>query len=166
MAASFPFRRFQWVIPRLLARSSAPHYISSDSDQNMDQVAADALVSQGIHVVISVNQLVLPQAQRDLLEKNNIQYHHFPIPDFTAPTMEQLRAIWGTVKNLDGSVGATLVYCGYGHGRTGTVICALQMALSKCSMTQAEYKNNHVETQEQQDILDQWGDQWVKGYLR
>ncbi|KAJ3579342.1 hypothetical protein NPX13_g1221 [Xylaria arbuscula] len=85
-----PFERFFWVIPHRLARSSAPHYRSADSDQKMDEEAIQYLEHHQITGIISLNQFRLPQKAVDQLRARGIKYDHIPVVDFAAPTLQQL----------------------------------------------------------------------------
>ncbi|KAI0248926.1 hypothetical protein BJV78DRAFT_737788 [Lactifluus subvellereus] len=132
-----PFRRFEWVITESgwLARASAPNYDDTatadpDSTQNMDDNAVQFLVANG----------------------NNISYTHLSVVDFQAPTLDDLdQAQQAYTSHIS---GRTLVYCGYGHGRTGTVITALQLYMGR-DRTHADYYANHVEDPSQFAVLDQ-----------
>jgi protein tyrosine phosphatase len=142
------FRRFRWVIPGRLARSSAPHYNGHDEDQNMDQEAVDFLVGQEITNVISFNGYPLSREEIDRLKSRGISYHHIALPDYTAPTLAQLE----TLRSCYTAGGPTLIYCGFGQGRTGTAISALQLYDGR-SMVETDYKDNGVETPDQIKVL-------------
>ncbi|KAI0546398.1 hypothetical protein F4679DRAFT_557783 [Xylaria curta] len=145
-----PFRRFQWVIPKELARSSAPHYLNCDLDQSMGLSDIEWLAGRGIKQVISVNEIKLAPFTIDVLaQRYNIAYFHSPITDFGAPTIRQLRDIHQASQRFYPS----LVYCGYGHGRTGTVISALQILRGRRFHSRAEFERNHVGTRGQLDVL-------------
>ena len=154
-----PFRRFEWVITEngWLARSSAPNYddnASSDPDatQNMDDAAVQFLVDYGITHVISMNGYELSATEQRRLSDRNIAYTHLPVTDFHAPTLNQLdQAQQAYTSHIS---GRTLVYCGYGHGRTGTVITALQLYMGR-PRTHADYYANHVEDPSQVAVLDE-----------
>jgi protein-tyrosine phosphatase len=47
----------------------------------------------------------------------------------------------------------TLVYCGYGHSRTGTVIAAF-MLLAGNQLTRDDYRKFHMEEEVQEKVLD------------
>ncbi|CAG8636898.1 10717_t:CDS:2, partial [Funneliformis caledonium] len=145
------FRRFEWVISNRLARSSTPHYTGNDGSQNMDDDAIQYLVDHGINNVISLNQFRLTDDVIGRLKERGINYLHLPVADYTAPTIYQLRQAYDSYFPAQRT---TLVYCGYGHGRTGTVIAAF-MLLSGNQLTHNEYCKFHVETQEQYDVLDE-----------
>jgi hypothetical protein len=143
------FRSFRWVITGRLARSSAPHYSGRDEDQNMDQEAVDFLVSEGITNIISFNAHPLSQEEMDRLNAQRITYHHICLPDFAAPTLNQLEML----QSYYTAGGPTLIYCGFGQGRTGTAISALQLYDGR-RLVDIDYKANGVETSEQIKALD------------
>src|ERR1043165_6950264 len=119
------FRRFEWVISNKLARSSAPHYNEEEGDksQRMDDVAIKFLVKNAIKNVISMNEFILTKEEMEKLREHKIGYLHLPVKDFTAPTIKQLHDAYESYA----SAKTTLVYCGYGYGRTGTVIVAFKL---------------------------------------
>ena len=150
-----PFRRFAWVIPDVLARSSAPYYISEDADQLIDSTAIQFLVDNGIKSVISLNEFGLAADVIETLAARGITYLHSAIGDFGAPSLNQLQTIRNHFQAQKQLGNPSLVYCGYGHGRTGTAVSALQMYEGRNFGNRSAYRDNHVETSSQMDILDQ-----------
>ncbi|KAB8226793.1 protein-tyrosine phosphatase family protein [Aspergillus alliaceus] len=144
------FDRFEWVKDNRLARSNAPYYQSKDSDQRIDNKAVNFLKQKGIQTIISLNSRSLSSAEKKLLEQNKITYHHVPVEDYQAPTLDDLAAIWAYYQNG----GCTVVWCGYGWGRTGTAISAIQLYSGE-SLNHDDYKANHVETDPQIKVLDE-----------
>ena len=157
-----PFRRFAWVIPDVLARSSAPYYISEDADQRIDQTAIQFLVDNGVKSIISLNEFGLADDVVGMLVSRGIAYLHSPIGDFGAPSLDQLQTIHNYFLTQKQLGKASLVYCGYGHGRTGTIVSALQMYDDRNFANRSAYRDKHVETSSQMDALDQLK-QWLKG---
>jgi hypothetical protein len=151
------FRRFRWVIPGRLARSSAPYYNGRDEDQNMDQVAVDFLISRGINNIISLNSRPLSKAELDLLKIHGITYTHEAVEDFGTPTLAQLQ----TVNSNFASDRTTLVYCGYGQGRTGTAITALQLYTGR-PLVENDFRAIGVETPGQIQALNELKDSLEK----
>jgi len=117
------FRRFEWVIPGRLARSSAPYYSGEDADENINETSIEFLQNYGIKNIISLNSVELPPRQRGWLRAAKISYSHIKAVECTAVTQEQFDQIW----NAYNEAGATIVYCGYGDGRTGMAISAIQL---------------------------------------
>jgi protein-tyrosine phosphatase len=147
------FRRFEWVISGRLARSSAPHYESHDENQNMDTVAVDFLTRHGITNVINVNSSPLSWTEFSSLLSNGITYTHISIDDFHAPTLSDFDSLNSSFTDS----GTTLVCGGFGHGRTGTVISALQLYSGR-RLCRSDFKANYVQTEEQFDALDKLKD--------
>ncbi|PHH74656.1 hypothetical protein CDD80_2937 [Ophiocordyceps camponoti-rufipedis] len=155
------FWRFEWVNDFLqpgdrLARSSAPHYNCQDCDQKLTPASIKFLKDRKISHVISLNNEATSQSIKRELINNGIAYTALPTRDFEAPTQKDLRDGYEAFKkNRHG----TLVWCGYGHGRTGTMISALQILsnhdnASGKKISHWEYKSNHVETDDQIHLLD------------
>jgi protein-tyrosine phosphatase len=147
------FKRFEWVIPGRLARSSAPHYESHDEDQNMDTVAVDFLTRHGITNVINLNSCPLSWTEFSALLSNGITYTHISIEDFHAPTLSDFDSLNSSFTDS----GTTLVCGGFGHGRIGTVISALQLYSGR-RLCRSDFKANYVQTEEQFDALDKLKD--------
>jgi len=151
------FKRFKWVINGQLARSSAPNYkdgvkYDADKAQLMDDAAVQFLLLHKIKNVISMNQWELSPPEKQKLSNKGISYTHLGVQDFHAPTLSQLEQAQHSYTSHIHT--ATLVYCGHGHGRTGTVISALQL-YSGQDRTDGDYYDNYVEAKEQIDVLDQ-----------
>jgi protein-tyrosine phosphatase len=152
------FKRFECVVSGQLFRSSAPNYqddtsnSDADSTQDMNDAAVQFLLLHKISNVISVNSHELPPAAQRRLADKSISYKHLPVPDYHAPTLYDLEQAQHAFTSHFSS--ATLVYCGFGHGRTGTVITALQLYGGR-DRKRGDYRDNHVETQDQMDVLDQ-----------
>ena len=117
------FRRFQWVIPGRLARSSAPYYDGEDADESINETSIEFLNNYGIKNIISLNSVELSSRQKGRLRAAEITYSHIKAVECTAVTQDQFDQIW----NAYDKAGATIVYCGYGDGRTGMAISAIQL---------------------------------------
>jgi len=148
---------------RKLYRSSAPNYEQlpppehSDTSQRLTQRAVAFLVKVGIDSIISFNQCPYKPEQHKLLgeAKPPIDYLHLSVQDFYPPTLQQLEM---AIAFFSGKK-STLVHCGYGHGRTGTGITALQIG-SEYGQTMQPYakkwhQKNHVEKRAQVSVLAQ-----------
>jgi len=136
-----------------LFRSSAPNYDGTDSTQRLTQSAVDFLVNQGINGIISFNSLRYTEQELGRLNEAGITYLHLPVVDFTAPTIQQLQA---AIKFYQANTqGGTLVHCGYGHGRTGTGVTALQLFATRGeNPSESSWKtDNHVEEENQVEVL-------------
>lgn len=151
------FHRFRWVKDHMpkddkLARSSAPHYSTADSDQKLTDDSIRFLKDNKIEHVISLNSQA--DSNDDLktkLKNNDIAYTPLPVKDFHAPTSNELSK--GNTEYRKHRNG-TLVWCGYGHGRTGTMVTALQIYAEKDKsspekLSHDDYKKNNVEQKHQ-----------------
>lgn len=152
MADAAGFHRFEQVsghIPSTdkLYRSSAPYYVDQDSDQRLTDASISFLRSKSITHVISLNSQADNADIKKKLQDAGIAYTPRPVEDFHAPTREDLRV--GAQEFRKHRTG-TLVWCGYGHGRTGTMINGLQIYAEQdkaqpARLSHADYEKNHVE---------------------
>ncbi|PWW77335.1 hypothetical protein C7212DRAFT_362329 [Tuber magnatum] len=101
------FRRFEWVVPDLLARSSAPTMTAKIPTRN----------------IISLNSVEISPGERGRLRAAKISYSHIKALEFITPEQKQFDRIW----NAYDKTRVTIVYCGYGDGRTGMAISAIQL---------------------------------------
>ncbi|XWW92471.1 hypothetical protein V2A60_000394 [Cordyceps javanica] len=140
----------------LLARSSAPFYQGSDSDQRVTNETIAFFKESGIKHVISLNGEADAEHMKTALAAAGIAYTPRPVEDFHTLTPEDFQKGWESfVEHRNG----TLVWCGYGHGRTGTMISGLQIQAQHergepLEWTASDYSKNHVETPEQRAALD------------
>jgi len=165
MAGNEPFQRFYEVTEYLdkfkpnhrIFRGSSPNYniYQRDPSQNFDQRAADFLVQKGINSVISFNSLPYSEEGLQLLP-DGIKYKHLPVQDFQPITKEQLWEAIHFIESMDNAM--VLIHCGYGHGRTGTAITAMQLYSTDGKFPAEELwqSRNHVETGEQVKLLRDW----------
>ncbi|RPA94553.1 hypothetical protein L873DRAFT_1746802 [Choiromyces venosus 120613-1] len=142
-------RRFEWVVPKRLARSSAPYYDSEDSDQSMNETSIDFLMGHGINRIISLNEIPLSSREKQKLKAAGISYTHVKVPDFAAPTQSQ----FDEIHDAYAKGGVTLIYCGYGDGRTGMAISALQIFQGR-KLSHQDYRDHGVQSPSQLMALD------------
>lgn len=84
----------------------------------------------------------------------NILYRHLPVEDYGPPTMGDLLSAIRFV--TQGPNASTLIHCGFGQGRTGTGVSAVQLFGTWGSLGQAYWMRhgiNLVETDEQVAVL-------------
>ncbi|KZT00982.1 uncharacterized protein LAESUDRAFT_731705 [Laetiporus sulphureus 93-53] len=147
-----------------LYRSSAPNYVQSEGDksQKLTSTSVQFLTSQKIDNIISFNQYIYTDSEKQLLKNANIDYLHLPIVDFSAPTLDQLHKAITSYKATNHK--STLVHCGYGHGRTGTGVTALQLdSTSGQNPPESEWESvNHVEEDKQIEVLRQLKKEYQK----
>ena len=134
------FRKFEWVIPGRLARSSAPYYDGEDADENINETSIGFLNNYGIKNIISLNSVELSPRQKGRLRAARISYSHIKAVKCTAVTQEQ----FDQIRNAYDNAGVTVVYCGYGDGRTGMAISAIQLFQSR-ALDDRDYMENGVQ---------------------
>lgn len=100
---------FSWVIPGRLAGAARP----SDRD------ALEALAAQGIRAIVSLTEEPLPA---DLVDDARLVSTHLPVPDFTAPTLNQIDAAIAAIDGYESEGKPVVVHCAAGLGRTGTIL--------------------------------------------
>ncbi|PHH62625.1 hypothetical protein CDD81_6859 [Ophiocordyceps australis] len=157
------FHRFEQVTDYLhpsdrLFRSSAPYYQRHDSDQRLTDDSIHFLQNKGINLVISLNQEAMNPEFVEKFRKSGIEYVPLPVEDFHAPTVQNFRQGYAAFKKHD---SGTLVWCGYGHGRTGAMISALQVGRqsemkSPRTLSRADFDRNHVEKADQRAVLERF----------
>jgi len=147
------FRRFEWVIPGHLARSSAPYYDGEDADEGINETSIEFLNNYRIKNIISLNSVELSPRQRGWLRAAGISYSHIKTMEYTAVTQEQFDQIWSAYDKAR----ATIVYCGYGDGRTGMAISAIQLFQGRVLETN-DYRENGVQCPSQMVALNALSD--------
>ena len=100
---------FFWVIRGELAGSERPTH----------KYDLELLIAQGIKTIVSLTEDPL---DLDLVESFNINTHHFPIKDLTAPNLIQINSFIKLVKKELENNKSVLVHCLGGVGRTGTML--------------------------------------------
>jgi len=147
------FRRFEWVTPGRLARSSAPYYNGEDADEAINETSIEFLNNYGIKNIISLNSVELSPRQRGWLRAAKISYSHIKAVECTAVTQEQFDEIW----NAYDEAGVTVVYCGYGDGRTGMAISAIQLFQGR-ALDDNDFRANGVQCSSQLAALNALSD--------
>ncbi|PFH59423.1 hypothetical protein XA68_12400 [Ophiocordyceps unilateralis] len=108
-------------------RSSAPFYRHDDASQRSSPLTAEFLQRHNIKTVISLNSRASDPAFRKLYKQYGIHYVAVPVTDMRAPSMRGMETI---VEAFNGGRkhGGIIVWCGYGRGRAGTAITAMQIS--------------------------------------
>lgn len=136
---------------RALYRASSPNYQGYDTTQRLTQLSVDFLSHMHVKGVISFNQYPYTSEEKARLDVASIAYLHLPVQDYHAATRAQLEA----ANEFFLGHKCVLVHCGYGYGRTGTGVTAIQLYHTNGRLPiKADWKSvNHVEKDEQVAIL-------------
>jgi protein-tyrosine phosphatase len=150
-----PFDNFRVVEDGVLYRSAAPNYSSAIGDQSQNLTEDDVrfLVDRGISNVISANHIELSVAERGRLEGHNINYLWIQTEDFQSPNADQLTDAARSIQEYSEG-GGSLVYCGAGYGRTGTVVAAWEILSGRRPRDEVlNDPESTVETEGQREVL-------------
>nr|WP_206203836.1 dual specificity protein phosphatase family protein [Thermococcus sp. 21S9] len=108
-------------------------------------------------VVVLVEDFELPYSLEGW-KKRGVEVLHFPIPDFSAPSLEELLTVlqWIEAKVQEGK--RVLIHCIGGCGRSGTVSVAWLMYSRRLPLRQAlsevrRLRHCAVETESQIELL-------------
>ncbi len=122
------------------------------SDVELDEVAEDFDA-----VVVLVEDYELPYSL-DEWEKRGVEVLHSPIPDFTAPSLDQLLEILRWIERNVHEGKRVLIHCFGGLGRSGTVATAWLIYSKGLSLREAlrrvrSIRPGAVEAREQFEVL-------------
>ncbi|QRW05852.1 ATP-dependent DNA ligase [Ceratobasidium sp. AG-Ba] len=105
-------RFFRWLVPFYLALMSTPR-----SEEDIKIMSSPYI---GIrHVITLTEESPLPETWFQQASTNHVRHTHIPIPNYQAPTMEQMDLVLRRICEPGGS--PVLIHCGGGKGRAGTV---------------------------------------------
>lgn len=139
-------------------RSSQPYYKDEeDSLQKFDTPAISILKTYNIKSIISLNRYLIHENSATALSKESISYHNLSITDFKTPSPKELLYGCQVIDNALKQGGNILVYCGFGQGRTGTMMTAYEIYKLPTDASTSELENimnsSTAETDEQQKTL-------------
>lgn len=111
----FILPNFSWVIEHRLAGLGRPG----------TEDALALLRDLGVTRLITLTEQPLPPA---LLIQHQLPADHWPIPDYTAPSLTQAGQIVARIQELLNQGQVVGVHCGAGLGRTGTILACYLVA--------------------------------------
>lgn len=116
-----------WLIPGRLAGAARPGGSRFPPGAARRRLADDLtwLRAEGIGAVVTLTTRPLPA---DILAAHGLVSLHLPVRDFTAPTPQQLATAVAWIDRQLEDDRPTLVHCGGGRGRTGTVLAGWLVA--------------------------------------
>lgn len=140
---------FSWVEPNLLAGLAYPGRIEE----------LKWLRSNGIQILLTLTES--PIAKTDINEAGLLSVHE-PIPDWHAPSLEQLERCIGVIRSAHEKQMAVAVHCAAGIGRTGTILTAYLMAkglpFEDAISQMRKMRPGSVESAVQVEMLRDWSD--------
>ena len=104
---------FYWAVTEQIAGMPRPGAtVSLENDLNF-------LQAKKIDLLVSLTEQTIPPTD---LVSHDIDGLHLPIPDYQAPTMEQMTTFATTVSGVIAQGGRVGTHCAGGKGRTGTML--------------------------------------------
>ena len=138
---------FSWVEPNLLAGLAYPGRLEE----------LQWLRANGIQVLLTLTEN--PLSKTDINESGLLSIHE-PIPDWHAPTIQQLERCLGTIRMANEKNMGVAVHCAAGIGRTGTILTAYLMSKGipfQDAITQMrKMRPGSVESTVQVELLREW----------
>jgi atypical dual specificity phosphatase len=114
------------------------------------------LLEAGINQLVNLTEEDYSEKLRTKLLESNIDYSFVPVKDFECPTREQVGKIVLWAKD---TAKKTVIHCGAGKGRTGTVVSCIYATRDKDADSNfiieavRDARSGSVETQEQEKFV-------------
>ncbi len=150
---------FSFVVPGTLAGMAKPGMLG-----HLVQDLA-FLKSEGIRAILSLSEEGLNE---QLVRERGFEYLHVPIPDFTAPTLEQVRVGMDFLERMiEGEKRPVVIHCGAGCGRTGAFLACYFVKKGKSPEEAISHIRSlrpcSIETGAQRAIIYEYSDSLRKG---
>jgi atypical dual specificity phosphatase len=144
---------FSFVIDGVLAGMERPGTFSRLRED------LEFLKDHNIAAIVSLTECPL---ERVYLEEFGFRYLHLPIPDFTPPSIEQIDMFIEFAKSVEAQRAGTVVHCGAGMGRTGTMLACAFVARGFSPDTAIdkvrETRPHSIETLDQEQCIIDYAD--------
>ncbi|NOZ20493.1 MAG: hypothetical protein GXP25_05320 [Planctomycetes bacterium] len=139
---------FSWLIEGEIAGMARPVDLRKD---------LEFLQDEGIGGIVSFTESPLQQA---LIDEFGIEYRHIPVPDYTAPSTEQIEQFVNFVRQMARKKKAVVSHCFAGKGRTGTMLACYLVAKGRSAKDAiAEVRRlrpGAIETSSQEDAIERY----------
>ncbi len=136
---------FSYIIPGVLAGTNLPRGLSD----------LKWLFEKGIRVLVTAMDKTLDETD---VTSVGLTYHHYDVPPYGTPTLEQLRKFVKLVDDCSSKNLPLCVHCYLGCGRTGTFLAAYiihseGMSADKAIRVIRQHRPCSLETQGQERVL-------------
>ena len=108
---------FYWLVEGIIGGMSRPG-TRDDLDEDLEALRDD----HGVKTVVSLTESPL---DADRLAQFDLDYHHLPVADFTAPAPAVIDRVVDLARVAEHTGNAVMVHCAAGRGRTGTVLACV-----------------------------------------
>jgi atypical dual specificity phosphatase len=144
---------FSFVIDAILAGMERPGTFARLRDD------LEFLKYHRINAIVSLTESPLEKA---FIEEFGFRYLHLPIADFTPPSTEQIEKFLSFQRKAENEKIATVVHCGAGLGRTGTMLACVLVARGYTAEAAIDrvrtMRPYSIETVEQEECVRQYAE--------